>query len=71
MFFTKLAVLLPTSLAACIKCFLATGLLVLTEANLHALHNTEVCLAMTVAAASTCGSHDHTHAHMITQYLLL
>ena len=60
-FFTRLAVLLATSLAACTKCFLATGLLVLPEANLQALHNTLVCLAITVAAASTCGSHDPTH----------
>jgi len=59
MFFTKLAVLLATSLAACTKCFLATGLLVFPEANLQALHNTLVCLAITVAADSTCGSHDY------------
>ena len=61
MFFTRLAVLLATSLAAWTKCFLATGLFVLPEANLQALHNTLVCLAITVAAASTCRSHDHKH----------
>ena len=52
-FFTKLAVLLATSFAACTKCLLATGLLVLLDATLHALHSTLVCLAITVAAAST------------------
>ena len=62
MFFTRFAVLLATSLAAWTKCFLATGLFVLPEANLQALHKTLVCLAITVAAASTCGSHDHIYA---------
>ena len=51
MFLTRLAVALATSLAACTKCFLATGLFVLLEASLQALHNVLVCLAMTVAAA--------------------
>ena len=54
MFFTRAAVADATSLAACIKCFLATGLLVLLEACLQAWHNVLVCLAMIVAAASTC-----------------
>jgi len=72
MFFTKLAVLLATSLAACTKCFLATGLLALTEANLQALHKTLVCLAITVAADSTCGSHGITATPSASfQYLLL
>ncbi len=53
MFLTRLAVLLATSLAACTKCFLATGLVVLLLACLQALHRTLVCLAITVAAAST------------------
>lgn len=59
MFFTRLAVLLATSFAAVTKCFLATGLVVLWEAVLHALHNTLVCFAMTVAAAST---YNQTHS---------
>ena len=46
--------LLATSLAACTKCRLATGLLVLLEATLQALQRTLVCLAITVAAANTC-----------------
>ena len=54
MFLTRLAVPLATSLAACTKCLLATGLLVLLLATLQALHSTLVCLAITVAAASTC-----------------
>jgi len=72
MFFAKFAVQLATSLAACTKCFLATGLLVLPEANLQALHKILVCLAITVAADSTCASHRiiaHTLNH--TYYLLL
>lgn len=63
MFFTRLAVLLATSFAAVTKCFLATGLVVLWEAVLHALHNTLVCFAMTVAAArtySTATEYTHT-----------
>ena len=51
---TKLAVLLATSLADCTKCLLATGLSVFVEAALHALHSPAVCLAITVAAESTC-----------------
>ena len=45
---------LATSLAACTKCFLATGLLVLLLATLQALQRRLVCLAITVAAANTC-----------------
>ena len=59
MFLTRLAVLLATSLAACTKCLLATGLLVLLEACLQALHSTLVCLAITVAAARTWGEGPH------------
>ena len=51
--FTKLAVLLATSLADCTKCLLATGLLVLDEAKRHVLHSDDVCLATIVAADST------------------
>ena len=52
-FLTRLAVELATSLAAWTKCLLATGLLVLLEATLQTLHRMLVCLAITVAAAST------------------
>jgi len=45
-----LAVLVATSFADCTKCRLATGLLVLVDACLHALHKTAVCLAITLAA---------------------
>lgn len=61
MFFTRLAVLLATSFAAVTKCFLATGLVVLCDAVLQALHNTLVCFAMTVAAASTYSNTAHPH----------
>ena len=54
MFFTRDAVALATSLAACMKCFLATGLLVLLDACLQAWQRVLVCLAMMVAAARTC-----------------
>ena len=54
MLFTKLAVLLATSLADCTKCFFATGLLVFDEATRQMLHSADVCLATSVAADSTC-----------------
>ena len=54
MFLIRAAVALATSLAACMKCFLATGLLVLLEAALQAWQSVLVCLAITVAAARTC-----------------
>ena len=53
MAFTRLAVLLATSLALCTKCRLATGLEVLLEARRQALHRADVCLATTVAADNT------------------
>ncbi len=53
MYLTKVAVQLATSFADWTKCLLATGLSVLAEAVLHALHRPEVCLAMTVAADKT------------------
>lgn len=53
MVFTRLAVLLATSLADCTKCLLATGLAVLDEAMRQALHKAEVCLATIVAADRT------------------
>lgn len=53
MVFTRLAVLLATSLADWTKCLLATGLAVLDEAMRQALHRAEVCLATMVAADKT------------------
>lgn len=53
MVFTRLAVLLATSLADWTKCLLATGLPVLDEAMRQALHKAEVCLATIVAADRT------------------
>lgn len=53
MVFTRLAVLLATSLADWTKCLLATGLAVLDEAMRQALHRAEVCLATMVAADRT------------------
>jgi len=53
--FTRLAVLLATSLADWTNCLLATGLDVLEEARRHALHSADVCLATMVAAESTYG----------------
>lgn len=53
MVFTRLAVLLATSLADWTKCLLATGLPVLDEAMRQALHRAEVCLATIVAADRT------------------
>lgn len=53
MVFTRLAVLLATSLADWTKCLLATGLAVLDEAMRQALHKAEVCLATIVAADRT------------------
>ena len=65
--------LLATSLAACTKCLLATGLLVLLLATLQALHRTLVCFAITVAAASTYkrgggGVQKHIIVHKYTMY---
>lgn len=54
MVFTKLAVLLATSLADWTKCLLAAGLVVLEDARRQALHSAEVCLATMVAAERTC-----------------
>lgn len=54
MVFTKLAVLLATSLADCTKCLLANGLVVFEDARRQALHSAEVCLATMVAAERTC-----------------
>ena len=54
MFLTKLAVVLVTSLANCMKFLLATGFSVLFEAALHALHTSVVSLAIMVVAESTC-----------------
>lgn len=54
MVFTKLAVLLATSLADWTKCLLADGLVVLEEARRQALHSADVCLATMVAAERTC-----------------
>ena len=51
---TKLAVLLVTSLANCMKCLLVTGFSHFFEAALQALHSSAVSLAITVAAESTC-----------------
>ena len=53
MAFTKLAVLLATSLADCTKCLLATGLLVFDEARRHVLQRDDVCFATMVAADNT------------------
>lgn len=53
MVFTRLAVLLATSLADWTKCLLATGLAVLDEAMRQALQRAEVCLATIVAADRT------------------
>lgn len=55
MVFTRLAVLLATSLADCTNWRLATGLAVREEARRHVLHRAEVCLATMVAADSTWG----------------
>ena len=49
-YLTRFAVLFATSFADCTKCRLATGLSVLVEAALHALHRLAVCFAITVAA---------------------
>ncbi|KAF6039201.1 hypothetical protein EB796_002493 [Bugula neritina] len=49
----KMSSVLATSLALCTNCLLATGLFVLPEAILQALHNADVCLATTVAADNT------------------
>lgn len=57
--FTRLAVLLATSLADWTNCLLATGLDVLEEARRHALHSADVCLATMVAAESTYGRETH------------
>lgn len=54
MVFTKLAVLLATSLADWTKCLLADGLVALEEARRQALHSADVCLATMVAAERTC-----------------
>lgn len=63
MVLTRLAVLLATSLADWTNCLLATGLVVLEEASLQALHKAEVCLATMVAADSTCNITDTNKAH--------
>lgn len=60
MYLTRWAVLFATSFADWTKCLLATGLSVFAEAFLHALHNPEVCLAMTVAADNTYAKEDST-----------
>lgn len=54
MVFTRLAVLLATSLADWTNWRLATGLAVREEARRHVLHRAEVCFATMVAADSTC-----------------
>lgn len=54
MVFTRLAVLLATSLADWTNWRLATGLAVREEARRHVLHRAEVCFATMVAAESTC-----------------
>lgn len=51
--FTRLAVLLATSLADCTNWRLAVGLAVRAEARRQLLHSAEVCLATMVAAEST------------------
>lgn len=51
--FTRLAVVLATSLADWTNCLFATGLGVLDEARRQALHSADVCLATMVAADST------------------
>lgn len=53
---TRFAVELATSLADWTKCRFATGFVVLEEATRHALQSELVCLAITVAADSTCGT---------------
>lgn len=53
MVFTRLAVLLATSLADWTKCLLAAGLVVLDDARRQALQRAEVCLATMVAAERT------------------
>ena len=52
-FLTSSAVAPATCLANWTNSFLATGLLVRLEANLHALQSVPVCLAITVAACKT------------------
>lgn len=54
MVFTRLAVLLATSLADWTNWRLATGLAVRDDARRHVLHRAEVCFATMVAADSTC-----------------
>lgn len=54
MVFTRLAVLLATSLADWTNWRLATGLAVREDARRHVLHRAEVCFATMVAADSTC-----------------
>jgi hypothetical protein len=54
---TRLAVLFATSFADETKCRLATGLVVFDDAIRQVLHKTDVCLAMSVAADSTCHSY--------------
>lgn len=56
---TRLAVLFATSLADDTKCRLATGLVVFDDAIRQVLHNTDVCLAMSVAADNTCNINVH------------
>lgn len=70
MVFTRLAVLLATSLADWTNWRLATGLAVREEARRHVLHRAEVCFATMVAADSTCreepgevGSTISSHSH--------
>jgi hypothetical protein len=53
---TRFAVELATSLADWTKCRFATGFVVLEEATRQALQSELVCLAITVAADSTCGT---------------
>ena len=55
MYLTRFAVLFATSFADCTKCLFATGLSVLVDAALQALHRAAVCLAITVAADNTYG----------------
>lgn len=55
MVFTRLAVLLATSLADWTNWRLATGLAVREEARRQVLHRAEVCFATMVAADSTFG----------------
>lgn len=68
---TRLAVLFATSLALWTNCLLATGLDVLEEASLQALHRAEVCLATIVAAERTLGNKDACYTRQLVKLVYM